>query len=367
MANDIMLFDFNKAKELRRSVNETTKAIRKVISSTRGIVEESVDSNWYGASAARFKKLTDNSFTKINNDLNTYIRDIDKYIKVAVDEKEKLEGEETDSVQIGDSVYYGEPKANVASVFPAGMGNAETSDQDEIHDLTKLGFNTSDYNNSTEFSQPVGWVSAEISKVAARTNLRMTAYSQYKWMIPATLTTPGMAVIPSRITDAINAVETNRDVINRVSEQYKIPAEIIGGIIFKEQLTKSLPDFAANIDTFFDGKIIPRSTETHSTGLGAVTPGTARAAWNFIDSSKVDRISDKDLQFKLSYDPEFNIETIAVVLIFEAKNANIISYAGEVGNLTLEQWEKPVTRYNGGSEYAGKVFEYLDDIQTLIK
>ena len=99
MANDIMLFDFDKAKELRGTIKEKTKAIGKVINSTRCIVEESVDSNWYGASAARFKKLTDNSFTKINNDLTIYIRNIDQQIKYANDEKARQEEKDAGSVQ----------------------------------------------------------------------------------------------------------------------------------------------------------------------------------------------------------------------------------------------------------------------------
>ena len=99
MANDIMLFDFDKAKELRGTIKNTTNDIVKVLNSVRGIVAQSVDSNWSGPTAAKFKKLTDNSFTKINNDLTIYIRNIDQQIKYAHDEKAKHEGEETGSVQ----------------------------------------------------------------------------------------------------------------------------------------------------------------------------------------------------------------------------------------------------------------------------
>lgn len=84
----------------------------------------------------------------------------------------------------------------------------------------------------------------------------------------------------------------------------------------------------------------------HSRGLGAIFPATAKAAWGFVDSSMVSGLSHKDLQWKLSYNSEFNIKTIAAVLIYEAKNARLISDPSEAKNLTQEQWKKAAAVMN---------------------
>jgi len=121
---------------------------------------------------------------------------------------------------------------------------------------------------------------------------------------------------PGKIPSA--KVSKHKDIMNDVSNRYNVPSEIIGGIIFKEQLPKSLPDTLANIDTSFIRKDV-----NHSTGLGAIFPATARAAWAEVDAQKELPKTDAELQYKLTHDRQFNIETIAAVLLYEAKNKKL--------------------------------------------
>ena len=206
-----------------------------------------------------------------------------------------------------------------------------------------------------------------VEKIAARVKLNTIAKSQYPWLFISYLSPLTYILIENRINSSIASVEMNKLLINDTADKYGVPNEVIGSIIFKEQLTRSLPDFIANIDTYFDGKIIPGSTPTHSTGLGAIFPSTARDAWNFVDPSMVSGLSDKELQFKLSTNNEYNIQTIAAVLIFEAKNLGFINSPNDAKNLTLDQWQKTVARYNGSDEYAKKVYEYLGNVDTLLE
>ncbi len=205
-----------------------------------------------------------------------------------------------------------------------------------------------------------------IKNIGALFALRNIAYKQYPWINIFAISPITLSLLESRIRNSIESVEKNKSSINSASNKYGVPAEIIGGIIYKEQLTSKLPDTIANIDTFLDGKLIPGSTPTHSTGLGAIFPATARTAWNFVDSSMVSNISDKDLQFKLSSNKDFNIKTIAAVLIYEVENAKVIQNPSESKNLTIGQWKKAVAKYNGSDEYARKVYEYLGAIYELL-
>lgn len=75
----------------------------------------------------------------------------------------------------------------------------------------------------------------------------------------------------------------------------------------------------------------------------------------------------KELQFKLTYNKEFNIQVIAVVFVYEAINAGLINGPSEAKYLTQEQWEKPVVRYNGSHEYVRKVYEYLRFTKKLLE
>ena len=196
----------------------------------------------------------------------------------------------------------------------------------------------------------------------AHANLNNTAYKQYPWMrYASTLSPVAGKLVNDRITSSSIRVAKNKDIINAVANRHKVPKEIIGGIIFKEQLTQSLPDTLANVHTFIAG-----DGNTHSTGLGAIFPETARAAWGVVDKEKVLPKSDKELQIRLTHDRQFNIETIAAVLIYEAINKQIISDVSEASNLTTEQWWKAVAKYNGSDEYARKVYEYLPYVTELL-
>ena len=76
--------------------------------------------------------------------------------------------------------------------------------------------------------------------------------------------------------------------------------------------------------------------------------------------------TNEELQYKLTHDKQFNIETIAAVLLYEARNEGLISDVSEASNLTTEQWWKAVAKYNGSDEYARKVYEYLPYITELL-
>lgn len=101
--------------------------------------------------------------------------------------------------------------------------------------------------------------------------------------------------------------------------------------------------------------------------MGAIQIGTAKAAWKAYNPSKLEGMDDSAIMRKLITDDKFNIETIALVLLMEAKNSGVIRDYSETGNLTYEKWATPITLYNGSSEYAKKVQEYLPYIKTLLK
>ncbi len=211
------------------------------------------------------------------------------------------------------------------------------------------------------FFRKIGNVIDEFNQnTAARQMLTYISYDQYKWMYGVSVfNQTANVIISNRIASSLNHVSYNKKIINSVSEKYGVPNEIIGGIIYKEQLTQSIPDTVANLDTvIFSGE--------HSTGLGAIFPDTARAAWSFVNDNYLLPESDTDLQFKLSYNREFNIETIAAVLIYEAKNAGYIDNPADARKLTVNQWYKAVAKYNGSDVYADKVYDYLPYIEELL-
>ena len=76
--------------------------------------------------------------------------------------------------------------------------------------------------------------------------------------------------------------------------------------------------------------------------------------------------TDAELQYKLTYDKKFNIESIAAVLLYEAQNSGAISHISEASNLTTDQWWEAVAKYNGSDEYTRKVYEYLPHITELL-
>ena len=228
-------------------------------------------------------------------------------------------------------------------------------------DPARNGINWYSYceNNPVNRRDNNGLASERIENASAKFRLIHIAYKQYPLLYVRFIDKKIAKLIDHRIRSSIFKVTNNRKAINSVAIKYGVPNEIIGGIIFKEQLTQSLPDFVANIDTFL-------GTNNHSTGLGAIFPKTARAAWNKINPDVVKGVTDDQLQYRLTYDDDFNIETIAVVLIYEAMNEELIKYPWQAKDLPRSQWKGAVKRYNGADEYANKVYEYLDSIEELL-
>ena len=256
---------------------------------------------------------------------------------------------------------HAKPK-NYGMMFPNTQLHASPSKNKSEDDAFKEGFNDPYGEKKVEAKDSKKSVSESISdwgeNIGAHIGLHNTAHEQYPWMRYAGLLSP--AAIEGRITTSSAKVSKHKDTINEVANRYNVPKELIGGIIFKEQLTKSLPDTLANIDKSI------REDEKHSTGLGAIRAETARDAWKWVDDKKELPKTNADLQWKLTYDKKFNIETIAVVLRYEAERNKIISDISEASNLTTDQWWEAVKKYNGSGEYARKVYEYLPFATELL-
>ena len=167
------------------------------------------------------------------------------------------------------------------------------------------------------------------------------------------------------ITDVLNK---EKDTINEAAQKYGVPPEIVAGIIVKEQITQSLPDELALVDTFLRG--IP-----HSIGLGAVFPSTAKEAWYNVDivGAYEQGIygTDLEIETKLMASNEASIYSIAVIL----KNYAQQKYdADDVSTLSMDQWKYVVGRYNASdsnskaqNKYSDYVYEYLDPLRIIIK
>ncbi|MDQ8734829.1 hypothetical protein [Paenibacillus sp. LHD-38] len=164
-----------------------------------------------------------------------------------------------------------------------------------------------------------------------------------------------------------SAIIDHKSDINSAGEKWGVPPELILAIIVKEQYTKSIPDWVAMLDSKIRGG-------THSVGLGAIFPSTARTAWSAVSPNTVLPKSNKGLQSKLK-DDAFNIETIAVILVYQAQQM----YGNDVdpSSLTMDQWKEVVPYYNAsmstpesrkkGNDYASKVFEYLPYTKILLR
>ena len=100
--------------------------------------------------------------------------------------------------------------------------------------------------------------------------------------------------------------------------------------------------------------------------MGAIFPQTARTSWNYVDANMVNGLTDEEIQYKLTYDSDFNIKTIVAVLLYEAKELGIIDDISDAKNVSVEEWKPVVAKYNGSDEYANKVFEYLEDADELL-
>ena len=240
----------------------------------------------------------------------------------------------------------------------------------DTSDPLSLNLYTYCCNNPVMYVDPSGhfgrlW----LKKLAAKANLKNTAYNQYPRVYLLKMNYAASVVVDIRYTLSMKKAENNKTYIFKASARFGVPSELVGAIIFKEQFTQSIPDFIANADTTIRG-----DKHTHSTGLGAIFPGTARDAWGFVndetellENKVVLPESNAELQYMLTHDDEFNIRTICAVLIYKASlNGYKFKSAEDVSRLSLEDWKDAVEGYNGSRAYVDKVYEYLDDIGTIL-
>jgi len=184
-----------------------------------------------------------------------------------------------------------------------------------------------------------------------------------------------------RMNNAFAAIDKNRDAILETASRFNIPAEVIASVILKEQYTQSLPDGPANLTTAIaelfpalgktDVKIFDKLFRTHSMGLGAIFPETAREAWAYVgDQEQVDLVFSKDnlsLQKLLTENEQFNILTIGAVLAQKAATIGMIDSVDDLGSLSYEDWQKVLVAYNGGKEYGEFVREYLPYMRDYLR
>lgn len=158
---------------------------------------------------------------------------------------------------------------------------------------------------------------------------------------------------------------SEKNTIKGAGEKYDVPPEIIAAIIVKEQITQSLPDELAIIDTWFTGN-------QHSMGLGAVFPKTAREAWVTVDPAGAYLHgmygSNAEISNNLMWNKKARIDTIAVVLNYYARDM----YEKDVSELDMGQWKQVVGRYNAENsdkqrEYSDKIWGYLDSVRDILK
>lgn len=147
-----------------------------------------------------------------------------------------------------------------------------------------------------------------------------------------------------------------------------VPSELILSIIIKEQFTKSIPDWAAELDSKLRGG-------AHSVGLGAIFASKAREAWSDVSSGTVLPATNAELQAKLKNDDAFNIDTIGVFLVYNAKK--LYGEDVDIASLSMDDWEKVVPYYNAkmnspesrikGMDYSSKVFAYIPYAKDLLR
>lgn len=231
-------------------------------------------------------------------------------------------------------------------------------------DPLSLNLYTYCYNNPITMIDPSGHAPDWLENIWARAKLNAITRLQYPWVFAANVNWTTMKIINDRINNSISKVENNKSFINNAGKEFGVPAKIIGSIILKEQYTQSIPDEIAIADGLIRGA-------THSVGLGAIFPSTAREAWNSVNPDEAANLpsSNVDLQNKLYLDNNFNIRTIAVVLVHYAKQ--IYGNNIDISSLTIEQWKVVVWRYNAtdknkADNYSDKVYEYLDSVDELL-
>lgn len=138
----------------------------------------------------------------------------------------------------------------------------------------------------------------------------------------------------------------------------------MAGIIFKEQLTQSIPDNLSILDAEF-----LNISDKHSVGLAAITPTLARDAWQYVHTgvyeSFVKGKDDAELARRLT-DPDFNLQTLAAGLRYIAQKICEIPYE-QMNYLTDDQWKLILNHYNNANNYNEKVMEYIPYINELLK
>ena len=170
-----------------------------------------------------------------------------------------------------------------------------------------------------------------------------------------------------RHDSAYRSVSKNTETILFASQKYSVPADIIGAIIYKEQLTQSIDDSTALSLTQITGK-------GHSVGLGAIFPNTAIEAWNYVNNNVYENMQkDPYLLEKDLMKNTFNIETIAAVLIYYASKLKFIANEStDVSNLTEDEWTQVIGRYNAATtekqkNYSSKVNSYRKYITNILE
>ncbi len=172
----------------------------------------------------------------------------------------------------------------------------------------------------------------------------------------------------------------SKDSINKYGEMYGIDPTVIGSIILKEQFTQSAPDTLLLADTYLNGT-------DHSFGLGALNLGVAKNTLlamlpaelrpNYEPLFFVD--NDGDLAYKLAFNNDFNIQTLALSLA----HITLTSQGGSLGYATggkvyinewvgayegyIDQWHPIIHAYNPYNDYATKVLQYRPHIGTLLE
>ncbi|MDI4649593.1 RHS repeat domain-containing protein [Cohnella hashimotonis] len=234
----------------------------------------------------------------------------------------------------------------------------EDTYEGQIDNPLSLNLYTYVYNNPLVYTDSSGNTPEWIQNLFAKAKLTAILSKQY----PVRYAVAGPER-DRRLYRSFSAIAGNKSFINKTGERYGVPSELIGGIILKEVMTQSIPDTVAIADKQLRGV-------NHSTGIGAAFPTIAMAAWQAVDPNRTIPTDSLEMMKLLSSNDKFAIETIAVVLVFYArevyKDQNL-----NTSSLTLEQWKAVVGRYNATSSdkqkaYSDKVYEYLNGIRELL-
>ncbi|MDD4700491.1 MAG: hypothetical protein PHV07_09630, partial [Oscillospiraceae bacterium] len=123
------------------------------------------------------------------------------------------------------------------------------------------------------------------------------------------------SLFDKRLTEVLNTLNQKKQLIRSISLEFGVPAEVIGSVILREQYCEKIPDsIIVTLEQF--------GRKGGSVGLGAIQSGTARKAWEaYVGKEQAKMLlpqSDSDLAKLLEKNDEFNIRTIAAVLVMYA-------------------------------------------------